>query len=326
MPMKNFAGVPACRSQPGRPLLLGLLLGLGACQELLNAADGGVDGGPSGNGGAGGNATSPPGCGLASEPEPNDSRDHATPYQAGASVIGCMVSGEDIDTYEFQAPSGDPAGGYYEGALTDVGPGRIEAQISSASDNGQIDRTHTDDSGSSLFFYFAAAPGQKYRVAVANLPPFTAGFRYTFKATYTKLADAYEPNDTRESAKPIPLGTPISAFMFAGHKTSAVASEEFTDWYSFTLGAGMVNIRVDDVPSNVRVEAFLYDADGTKVDAPRMSNDNFGGSFDVTTKVITPGPHRLELGTFPPAPLPYGKGMNLPDNFTKPYKLTVTQR
>ncbi len=45
----------------------------------------------------------------------------------------------------------------------------------------------------------------------------------------------------------------------------------------------------------------------------------------MTTKVLKPGPHRLELGTYPPAPQPYGKGVALPDNFTKPYKLTVAQ-
>jgi hypothetical protein len=117
----------------------------------------------------------------------------------------------------------------------------------------------------------------------------------------------------------------VSAFIFAGHQSSTVQSEDFTDWYSFTLGAGMVNVKVDQVPTNVRVEAFLYDADGTKVDAPRMSNENYGGSFDVTAKVSKPGLHRLELGTYPPAPVAYGKGMTLPDNFTKPYRLIVSQ-
>jgi hypothetical protein len=314
----------ALRSAVVSGSLFGLLLAGGGCQELLNGlADGGADAGSAG--GAGGGGTSMPGCGLPNEPEPNDTRERATPYTAGATAAGCMVSAEDVDFFEFTAPSGDAAGGYFQGALTDVGNGRVEARIFSASDNAPIDRSYTDDPGASLFFYFAAAPGQTYRVAVANLPPFTAGFPYTFKAAYSKIADGFEPNDTRDQAKPIGLGMTVSAFIFAGHTSSTVQSDEFKDWYSFTLGAGNVTIKVTDVPSNVRIEGFLYDADGSKVDAPRMSNDNYGGSFDVTTRVLKPGLHRLELGTYPPAPQPYGKGMTLPDNFTKPYKLTVSQ-
>jgi hypothetical protein len=319
--MKDSGGGAAGRRRA--LTLLAVVLASGGCQDLLNAVSDGGASDDTGAAGSGGSA-SVPGCGLPNEPEPNDSRDRATPYQPGSSVTGCMVSADDVDYLEFRSPA-DPAGGYYQIAVTDVGAGRIEIQTFSAADNGRIDRWYTDDTGASLFGFFAAAPGQTYRIAVAALPPFTAGFRYTLRASYTRIDDGYEPNDSREAAKPITLGTAIQAFMFAGHQSSTVQSNDFADWYAFTLPAGMVNVRVDDVPSNVRIEGLLYDADGSQVDAPRMSNDN-GASFDVTTRVLNPGLHRLSLGTFPPTPLAYGKGTTLPENFSHPYKLTVSPR
>ncbi len=293
---------------------------LAGCEELLGGGDAGPDSGSVGRDAG----SSGPGCGLASEPEPNDDRSQAAALPGGGAT-GCVATAADVDFYEVAAPN-DPAGGYFQASVTDVGAGKVEVKVFSATDNAQIDRVFTSDAGASQFFFWAAAPGQRYRLAVVGLQPFNAGFRYTLRAGYSRINDPFEPNDTRDTAKPITLGAANAAFMFAGHRSGAVESGAFRDWYSVILGAGMVNVRVDDVPTNVRVEAFLYDADGSMVDAARMANDTFGGSINVTTAVLKPGPHRLELGTFPPAPETSGKGNVLPDNYTRAYKVTVTQR
>jgi hypothetical protein len=304
-----------------------VLLGAGVfagCDELLNAVgDGGVDGLPMQN--RDGGMMSGPGCGLANEPEPNDNRNLATPYTPGNSVTGCIGSMDDVDFYETTVPIGDQAGGYYEAQIADVGDGTIDVKVFTASDNAPLLRAFTSSPGASLFFYWAGAPGATYRIAVTRLNPLTSAFRYNLRASYRKVNDTYEPNDTRDSAKPITIGTPVSAFLFTGHRAEAVDSAEFNDWYSFTLAAGTVTIKVTDVPGNVRPDVMLYDSENTMVQAAHMSNPTSGGGINVTTTVTKPGPHRLVLGTFPPAPDTAGKSMTPPDSFVKPYTLTVSQ-
>jgi hypothetical protein len=299
---------------------------LGGCQDLLETlADGGVgmDGG-AGTGGSGGGGPFI-GCGLGGEPEPNDTRTQATPYAAGTSVAGCLAAMGDVDFYETTAPAGNAAGGFYQGAITDVGAGTVDVKVYTASDNAPLlQSTFTIDAGASLFFYWAAAPGQTYRIAVSPFNPFTGAFLYKWKATYTPVTDAYEPNDTREQAKPIAVGTPIDALFFAGHKRATVAIDEFKDFYAFDLAAGMVTLKVDRVPSMVRPEVELYDGAGNRIGPARMFNNTPGGSINVSTTVAK-GPHRLEVRIFSLAPETAKNAMAVPDNFTQPYRLTVSQ-
>src|SRR5262245_57634071 len=126
--MKDLAG----KSGGARVALAWLALAGAStgCQDLLNAVnDGGVDGGD-GNGGSGG-GMSVPGCGLTAEPEPNDTRDRATPLSSGSAVTACMVTGEDVDYYQLSTPD-DAAGGYVQVALTDVGNGRVDSHLYAA--------------------------------------------------------------------------------------------------------------------------------------------------------------------------------------------------
>jgi hypothetical protein len=319
------------RFEQARRWLAGLLavacLGVGGCQDLIDTLnDGGAPDGGTGTGGSGGSTGGPfVGCGLPAEPEPNDSRNQATSYSAGASVKGCLAAAADVDFYETTSPSSNPAGGYYQGAITDVGAGTVDVKVYTASDNAPLlQGTFTVDAGASLFFYWAAAPGQTYRVAVAPFNPFSGAFLYTFKATYTAVTDAYEPNDTAAQAKPIAVGTPISALFFTGHKAATITPDEWKDFYSFDLAAGMVTIKIDQVPSMVRPEVELYDGAGNRIGPARMFNNTPGGNIDVTTAVAR-GPHRLEVRIFTLAPDTADEGMMVPDHFTKPYRLTVSQ-
>ena len=50
-----------------------------------------------------------------------------------------------------------------------MGPGTIEVKVYSASDNAALlDNVQSLDEGGSVYFYWAAAPGQTYRVAVGR--------------------------------------------------------------------------------------------------------------------------------------------------------------
>jgi hypothetical protein len=277
--------------------------------------------GTGGGGGADGGAGVVGACGVPESPT-NDTRDTATPYTAGSAVTACVNSDTDLDFYEFTAPAGDTAGGYYEVALDDVGVGAIDVSIYAASDNGEIIRAYQVDDGASARLFFAAAPAQKYRAAVKVFAGYSQPFAYKFSAKYTKIADAYEPNDTRAAAKPITVGTPIMAYAFSGFLSSNTDAKELLDFYSLTLAAGTVTVKASDVPMDLLADVYLYDADGAEVDHQYTVT---GGASVTITKPVTAGMYYVSVGSFSTPPDTAKEGIALPDTFKHPYTLTVSQ-
>jgi hypothetical protein len=300
-------------------LLLGLAPACGGYPEVVYSSDAGGPGGDASAETAGGGT-----CGLV-EAEPNDSRDRATPYSAGAAVTACLGTPEDVDFYELTAPAADLAGGYYTAAVSDVGDGRVEVKVYTASDNANLlDNAYTTERGASLSFFWAAAPGQKYRISVARFQVADAPFKYTFKADYTKVSDAFEPNDTRDQARPIALGTPVSAALFAGHKGQEVAATAFEDWYQATLASGKLTVKLENVPTDVRAEVRLVDPAGQPLD-PRAQSLDAGAGLTLTRDALPAGTYKVVVAIYAVAPLTAGRGMTVPDSYTRSYKLTVTQ-
>ncbi|HET6282246.1 MAG TPA: hypothetical protein VFH73_14875 [Polyangia bacterium] len=298
-------------------LVFATLAGLSACGSSGPAAVNPADGAAGSSGEVG---TLGP-CGV-TEAEPNDTRTTATPYTAGAVVPGCVGSETDVDLYQFTAPADDAAGGYYQVSLDDVGDGFIDAKIYTAADNGSVNDVYKVDAGASVRLFFAAAPGQIYRVAVSNFSAFAKPFRYSFAAKYTKVADAYEPNDTRAMAKQITVGTPITAHLFTGYRAATIDNKEFLDYYAVTLAAGMATIKITTFPADALPDLTLYDPDGVEID--RQYSLTAGANVTIM-KDVTAGSYFISVGPFSTAPTTTDEGIALPDSFTLPYTLAVTQ-
>jgi hypothetical protein len=277
-----------------------------------------------GGGGAGADAGGLP-CGVA-EREPNDTRDIAIPYTAGADVLACLGNVDDVDFYEVTAPTTDLAGGYYQGSLTNIGATDVQAQVYSARDNSLVlDNNYNLDQGGSLYFYWAAAPGEKYRVAVSKFAVLNQPARYTFKAVYSKLDDTFEPNDTRETAKALVLSTPVMAFFFSGFRGGDIKAEEYQDWFSVTLAAGPTTIKVDNVATDVLPQVTLLDPMGDTVAVSDNYNLTPGGSLNAKATITTAGSYRVMIDTFSIQPDAANRSMAVPDSFKRPYTLTVSQ-
>jgi hypothetical protein len=307
-----------------------LALATMGCESTDSGADGGTDAGGTGGGGGGGGGggSNPMACGFA-EPEPNDTRDNATAYTAGTDVTGCIGSSTDVDFYKLSSPA-DMTGGVFGVSMTDVGEGTLDVKVYTASDNSAIlENTYTVDKGGNLYFYWAAAPGADFRISVARFGGFDAAYKYKMKAVYTKAEDAYEPNDTKATATPLTLGTPVMAKLFAGHKVKVVADEAYYDWYKFDVAtAGMVNVAVDEVPTNTTVKVELQNALGSAINNTSGEDYNItkGGSV-VAGFMVMPGAHSLRIESYSPKPETADRtdSPQLPDNATRSYKLTVSQ-
>lgn len=260
------------------------------------------------------------------EIEPNEDRDHATPYTPGTTVVG-SVGGTDVDFYETVAPAGDLAGGYYQASITDVGPGAIRALVYTATDNGMIHLVATTTAGGSLFFYWAAAPAQKYRIAIngsANAAP----YNYTFKIEYTRVNDSFEPNDTRDvdASKLLTLGTPVTAYYFTGYKAMTIDVADYQDWFVFDLAAGVTTVKIDNQITNWRPLFEIIDALGNPLSAARTMGSTAGASIEHSFTVTTAGRYRAVIqGYANQAVDEADNGMTVPDNFRRPYTLTISQ-
>jgi hypothetical protein len=275
-------------------------------------------------------------CGFQDPNEPgNDQRESSTPLTPEVPVVGCVAGKDptvDSDYYELVAPN-DPAGGYFQVAITDVGPDKIGATTFAASDNTIIlDPLGAADQGASLNLFFAAAPGQHYRVRIAYGTYdflYKQPFRYTIKATYTKVSDAYEPNDTRASARPIALGTPISAFSFAGFTTGHAGFANGThgaaptaDWYKVDAAAGMLKATVENTAGDLRIGLFVYDSLGTE--RGRADSVTFGAGASLMVPTMA-GSYFVQVVSGDQGPVAAGASANVSPSFTTPYTLTVTQ-
>ena len=144
--------------------------------------------------------------------------------------------------------------------------------------------------------------------------------RYTVRATYTALPNPTEPNDTRFDAKTITVGTPVQGYLFAGY--ASVDEGSFDDYYKVTLAAGSATVNLDIVPSNLASRIWLYDPNGVQLKT--ASTSTLGGGLTVTSPV-TAGDYYVRVGLWTGVNTQVGNTMAVPDNFTRPYRFTVTQ-
>jgi hypothetical protein len=264
-------------------------------------------------------------CGVP-ETEPNDTRDTATAITAPAMFTSCIGTREDVDFYELAAPN-DSGGGYYQISFTQIADWSVDVIAFNVSDNGELGHIYANNNGQDLHAYLAAAPGKKYRFSVGgfagvNNPP----ARYTMKVSYTKVADAQEPNNTRETAKPITLGAPVMGYMFEGTSDVPMKAEETVDWYTVTAAAGNLTATIEMVPANYTCYVQIIDSAG-KSDYALGPND--GANCTMTLKEAAAGAYRIQVRPFFVRPGDFFDramtSIQLPDNYIHPYKLTVTQ-
>ena len=317
-------------------------LEVGADGKLKAAPDGGLPAGTGGSGGGGGSGTggtggsvdagadAPPSgaigpCGVP-EIEPNDKREQAVPLTAPTMFTSCIGTPEDIDFYELTTPN-DGSGGYYTISFTEIAGWTIDLTVYTAFDTGELGNTYATSDGQDLHAYLAAMAGQKYRLQVKGfINVGKAPAKYTMKVTYTKVDDAQEPNNTRDTAKMINLGTPVTAYLFEGVKALPVKATDLADWYKVTAAAGNVTVNVESVPSNLSAEITIVDPTG-KTQSGYSPND--GANATATFMNGPAGTYLISVQIgFVRTDYFFGRATtptDVPDSYTHAYKMTVTQ-
>ncbi|MBW6456408.1 MAG: hypothetical protein K0A98_11045 [Trueperaceae bacterium] len=152
---------------------------------------------------------------------------------------------------------------------------------------------------------FEVAPDRSYQLILRGLnaggmsttlpQPFTASW------SFTSRVDCYEPNDTPETAKAIPLENPISATFIAGFRDSnsiVSASEPTLDLYRFELHApSAVRITLSDVADEVRPRLIVYDEGGTQIGSGALAPAAGENAVYESTGALPAGWYRVRVDT-----------------------------
>jgi hypothetical protein len=286
------------------------------------SGESGESGGP-GTAGEGGGGSEGMGdsCALPESPS-NDTQDDSTEYTLGTDYEGCLQMSDDIDYYELTSPD---VPGYVTVSVTDVGPdGNTVLTLWSAADEGEIYHTNAPGDGDNAYVYFLAKPGASFRISVEPYSSSIVGPNpYLLNATFHEIDDPYEPNNLRTQAKPIEVGEPVDAFIFAGWENSTgIPSGDWHDWYSIDLAAGQTRYLLSIVAPETNSVITLFDDLGTELD---HHNETTTGSSNVWDLEIT------DAGSYFVRVMPYsspttrGDTVTVPQYFELPYTLTVTQ-
>jgi hypothetical protein len=270
-------------------------------------------------------------CGAVDEVEPNDSEAQANLVPLGQDFSACMPAQLERDWFEVRAPSGG-APGYFVGTLKDVGVGKekVKVRVSghALGDDSQrafgLPDTPTTTPGETLYFAWPAIPGQRFLFKVETTV--YGWFKYAFHVTFTEVKDPTAPNHSYETARPLTLGSPVQSYIFGAkiNPSSLFAGAE--DYYTVRLAAGPVTVRIDNVPSNLYATARLTDiSDGFTVAKTGRDTEVNGQPVTLSGSAFAAGDYRLFV-TGLPVPWWYAsKQGEVPESFTKPYRLVITQ-
>jgi hypothetical protein len=243
-------------------------------------------------------------------------------YMLGSEVVGCLGANADVRVYQVTAP-GDGVGGYVQASVIGAGAAAVRLTAYDGTGTAELARFGSQGPGAAATFFLAVAPGQDYRFAVANEDTFAEPYTYTLATTYTQVPDSSEPNDTLGAPTPLAVGAPLQAYLFAGRHGGEDDPDAYDDYYRFSA-VGSVTIRIEDVPSDVAPRLTLYGSDGKE--AARVASGIRGGTV-VLRALMLPGPGDpvVRVAPWSDAPQSMGRGPSLPEHFTRPYKLSVSQ-
>jgi hypothetical protein len=312
-------------------LAVGLLVACGSTAPMNgNPVKTGTAGTMGGSAGTGGGAGFSGAC-AAEASEPNDTPERAKVLTPGNDRVyptsyGCVSAATDADLYELTLPADAPnfsyrAGGYYSVRVKWVGAGLADLKIFARGDAAEIQHVQASTAGEWVTAYFAAAPGQKYQVAVGSASAFVAPFQYGLELVDWPAEDVYEPNDTLETATPLAAQSgPIGLLLFTGHRSSKIGLDQYYDFFKVDVGGNASTVDLLNVPPDVQAEITLLDATGAEL--RRITGSGPGASI---TKEKAPDSLKYVRVGVAAAPVAAGPGTAIPAHFKNNAVLQITQ-
>lgn len=319
-----------------------LVLGLFAAAVAANACtitstdtpdnDGGASSSSSGDTGASSSGSSSGGTSSSSggSADRGEWTDY-TPAEINGNESGEFASAQDTKSFNLAAT--DVGGGLLK---VTVSPHNVEVGVWLAegekADEQRWEGNYMDPAQTSGTFFVRLHGGKSYQLRAYPLN-FSEDEPnpYTVKWEYEPLIDGYEPNETRELAKRIPLDKAIQAYAHAGigPNDSRLVGSVADDWYKFELTADKtVKLKFDRGAEHTSYLAVL-DSAGNAVSC---ADTNFsmgvgtsepGTQFETCEGPLTAGTYFVHHGIGNSEDPGTSTGEAVPAHFRAKYTLTV---
>lgn len=256
-------------------------------------------------------------------PAPDHECARYTPESSTQTIGGTWASQGASNTHDITVPN-EAGGGIVELSIQGAPAGpKLEALVKGVTPAIIGSAAAGDATATGLSFEVAG--GQSIEIHAISDRNATADqypLAYTITWKYTGRADCYEPNETREEAKLVPLNVELEAFALDNRKTNYHVAAEHFDWYRFELKEPKkVVFELLSVPSDVAIS--IHTSDATKKALPGSIAQPMGQ------------PHAANMGDLPPGvyfvhveiadlSAPIGAYQQAaPDHFATPYKFRV---
>jgi hypothetical protein len=227
---------------------------------------------------------------AATEAEPNDDFAQAQTVTACTKLTASTAESEegDEDFYKVTIPAG--LDGYLKVKVTEATDALYTVTIY---DETKTERGYdASDSATTNPFEFShkVSAGKTYYLKV--LDQNSAAQSYALDVTFEPVVDAYEPNNTYETAKALTLGQATNVIMFAGDQTNDGNDE---DYFMVTVPAGKTKLSVKIANKSTKDAAQLHTV--TLFDAGKNEEGYHaasGGQADLShTFDVAPGTYYL---------------------------------
>lgn len=311
---------------------------LAACTIENDSAPNGTDGGSTSSSSSGGTSgTSSSSGGSSGSPDGGGDKGECTVYTPASldgERTGTFASAQEVVSIPLTA--------------TDVGGGLLEITVTAASQPLEVglwlnEGEKKDEArceGAAMHNETATFTVRLTGSKAYELRALPLDFReeesnqYTVRWRYQPLIDCYEHNDTRETAKRVPVDTPIEAYLHAGvgPDESRIVGASATDWYRFELEESKTVTLKANLPGDNTAYFSVRNAQDVEV---TCNDPNFGMGIGATETSQTPSScdATLAAGTYwvlaaignseyPST----GPGEAVPTSWNTPYSFTLVTR
>lgn len=319
----------------------GSLLALATAVSLVTACGGddgmpmpGVDSGP-GDGGSADTGAADTGMGDTGPGDAGATAAHdCTPYtptdEAGMSDGRWTEANDEAPMHGLTAPA-DPGGGHFHVTLGGFDGTRVagQLQIYDGIDGTHIGNAVDGTRGAGVSARFTAAPGASYDVRprqFLNESPASYPIAYVLTWELVPAVDCYEPNDTVEQAKRIPLEERIEAFLLAGFGDDIPSKEEYADLYAIEVAAaGEIVVDFVQVPDDLTIEVELLDESRSTVSRWHNAATGGGSLFEQTVMLDAAGTYYVRVTPWLLPDVFVADDEAAPASWTMPYTFEVRQ-
>ncbi len=258
-------------------------------------------------------------------------------------ITDCLGVG-DTHYFEVTVPSTtsptQKAGGFFEFVFSNITvdvDGLLDVTLADSSGNPLQMASYAFDSPSTIFL--SAAYGTSFLVEISGDSTLPLG--YTLSASFNPINDPYKPDSQRSIAQPIMVGVPTSgSYLWAGQRNSNILittteTSDFSDWFSvdFTSG-GTTTVTLTTFPIDFAPAVDFVDGSGNIIrpSSGNSTSNTFGASLSYTVIAASAGPYYLHVYPFEVDNTSYSPysftslqmSAVLPNNYTQPYTLTVS--